>query len=156
MLYLGATLIGNVAWETLHLPLYTLWDRNTATYLAFVVAHCTAGDLMIATGTLFVATTVAGRDWPRRNYRRVALITILLGLAYTVFSEWLNVSFRGSWAYAPAMPVVPMLGTGLSPILQWIVVPTASFMWVRSRKSLSLSEGTATARVVPPSQPHLK
>ena len=140
MRYLSATLIGNVVWEILHLPLYTLWATGTATYLAFVVAHCTAGDLMIATGTLFLAKAVAGRDWPRRNYGRVAVITILFGLAYTVFSEWLNVSFRGSWAYAAAMPVVPVVGTGLSPILQWIVVPTASFMWVRSRKSWKLSE----------------
>jgi hypothetical protein len=58
---------------------------------------------------------------------------MLLGLVYTVFSEWLNVSVRGSWAYASAMPVVPILGTGLSPVLQWLVVPAASFIWVRSQ-----------------------
>lgn len=95
VLYLGAMLIGNVAWETLQLPLYTLWATDSVPYLAFVVAHCTVGDLIIAATTLFVATTIAGRDWPRRNYGRVAPLTILLGVAYTIFSEWLNVSVRG-------------------------------------------------------------
>jgi hypothetical protein len=130
--YLGAVLVGNLVWETLHLPLYTLWQAGTATYLTFVAIHCSVGDLMIATTALAAAVALAGRGWPLRNYRRVALLSMLLGLVYTVFSEWLNVSVRGSWAYASAMPVVPILGTGLSPVLQWLVVPAASFIWVRS------------------------
>jgi hypothetical protein len=50
--YLGAVLIGNLVWETLHLPLYTLWQAGTATYLTFVAIHCSVGDLMIATTAL--------------------------------------------------------------------------------------------------------
>jgi hypothetical protein len=102
---------------------------------------------MIGASALFAAAALARRDWPLRNYGRVALLTILFGIAYTVFSEWLNVSVRGSWAYAADMPVVPWLGTGLSPILQWIVVPAASFMWVRTQKTLALPWGIAAARV---------
>jgi len=48
---------------------------------------------------------------------------IALGAAYTVFSEWLNVEIRRSWSYAASMPVVPFLGTGLTPLLQWLIVP---------------------------------
>jgi hypothetical protein len=124
-------LVGNLVWEALHLPLYTLWKTGTASYLAFVVLYCSVGDFMIATLTLFIAVFLSGRGWPLRNYGRVALLTILFGLAYTVFSEWLNISVRGGWAYAAAMPVVPVLGTGLSPILQWIALPAASLIWAR-------------------------
>ncbi len=131
--YLGATLLGNVIWETLHLPLYTLWESGTPAYLIFVVMHCSAGDLVIATIVLSIAVFLAGRGWPKRNYSRVALVTLLFGVAYTAFSEGLNVSVRGSWAYAATMPVVPVLGTGLSPLLQWIVVPVASFWWAQNR-----------------------
>lgn len=129
---LGAMLVGNVIWETLHLPLYTLWVTGTQRYLAFVVAHCSVGDLMIATGALLAAVVLVGRGWPGRGYGRVAALMIMFGLAYTVFSEWLNVSVRGSWAYAASMPVLPMLGTGVSPLLQWMLVPAAAFAWART------------------------
>ena len=48
---------------------------------------------------------------------------IILDAAYTVFSEWLNVEIRRSWSYTAAMPVVRFLGTGLTPLLQWLIVP---------------------------------
>ncbi len=131
--YLCAMLVGNIGWETIHLPLYTVWQSGTPSYLTFVVVHCSAGDLMIATTTLIVAGALAGRGWPLRNYERVAVLSIVLGLVYTVFSEWLNTSVRGSWSYTAAMPVIPILGTGLSPVLQWIVVPVASFAWAKPR-----------------------
>ena len=44
------------------------------------------------------------------------------GLGFTVFSEWYNVYILGAWAYQPAMPLVA--GIGLTPLLQWVVVPT--------------------------------
>jgi hypothetical protein len=58
---------------------------------------------------------------------RMALAAIALGAAYTIFSEWLNVEIRRSWSYAAAMPVIPWLGTGLAPLLQWLVVPGLAF-----------------------------
>ena len=51
----------------------------------------------------------------------------MLGAAYTIFSERLNVQVRRSWAYTAAMPVLPGLGTGLAPLLQWLVVPSLAF-----------------------------
>jgi hypothetical protein len=55
--------------------------------------------------------------------------TLFGGLAYTVFSEWLNTEIRGSWAYTDAMPQLPLVGAGLSPLAQWIVVPLIAFWW---------------------------
>lgn len=134
MLYLGAMLVGNVAWEAFHLPLYTVWETSPSAYLMFVVVHCTVGDLMIGASALFTAAVLVGRNGPQSEYACVAFFTVVFGLSYTLFSEWLNVSVRGSWAYAANMPVVPLLGIGLSPILQWIVIPIVSFMWVRTQK----------------------
>ena len=51
----------------------------------------------------------------------------------TVFSEWLNIEVRQAWAYRDAMPVIPVLGAGLSPVLQWIIVPLAGFWWALPR-----------------------
>lgn len=129
--YLCAIVVGNIGWETIQLPLYTLWESGTQSYLTFVVLHCSAGDLIIATVAFIVAGALAGRGWPSRNYNLVAILSVVMGLMYTVFSEWLNISVRGSWAYTEMMPVIPILGTGLSPVLQWIIVPVASFAWAR-------------------------
>jgi len=44
-----------------------------------------------------------------------------------VFSEWLNVEVRATWTYTDQMPVLPPLGTGLTPLLQWLIVPTLTW-----------------------------
>jgi hypothetical protein len=131
--YLVASALGHAAWETLQLPLYTIWFEGTAAQVAFAVAHCTGGDLLIAVSTLVAALIVFGRGWPgdRAAFRNVALAAVALGLAYTVYSEWLNVDVRGTWTYSQWMPRLPPLGTGLSPLMQWVVVPLLSFAFVR-------------------------
>ena len=52
---------------------------------------------------------------------------IVLGVAYTILSEWLNVEIRRTWSYTAAMPVLPLIGTGLTPLLRWVVVPGLAF-----------------------------
>ncbi len=130
--YFLASLMGNLAWEVLQLPLYTLWWDGTASEIGFAILHCTGGDMLIAGSCLFAALGLCGwRAWPGRRFAVVALLSILLGLGYTVFSEYLNTVVRQTWAYSPWMPKVPWLGTGVAPLLQWLVVPTAAFMLCR-------------------------
>ena len=58
---------------------------------------------------------------------------ILLGATYTVFSEWLNIEVRRRWSYTETMPVVPGLGTGVTPLLQWLIVPGLAFAIITYR-----------------------
>lgn len=126
--YLIASILLHAVWETLQLPLYTIWYDEPWTKQLFAVVHCTLGDAMIAALSLLIVLILAATsDWPARGLVRTASITIVLGLSYTIYSEWMNVNVRGSWAYAPAMPTLPVLGTGLSPLLQWIAVPLMAF-----------------------------
>ena len=121
----GATLlVGNLSWEIAQLPLYRLWDTGTTREIALAVAHCTAGDLLIGMAALVLALIIAGDSgWPQRGCLRIALSALLLGVLYTLYSEWLNVEVRGTWQYAALMPRLPGLGTGLAPLAQWVVVP---------------------------------
>jgi hypothetical protein len=125
-IYVAVIAVGNLTWESLQLPLYTIWMSGSRSEQAFAVIHCTGGDLLIALGSLAVALLLAGSPaWPRRAFGLIAGLTIAFGLGYTGFSEWLNVSVRRSWAYSELMPVLPVAGgIGLSPLLQWVVVPT--------------------------------
>lgn len=132
--YFAVILLGNLAWEAAQLPLYTLWVTSTWTEKAFAVAHCTAGDLLIAAAALLCALLAVGEArWPASGFVQVRAFAIIAGVVYTVFSEWLNISIRGSWAYSAPMPVVPILGVGLSPLLQWIAVPCTAF-WFGQRR----------------------
>lgn len=116
----------NLAWEAAQLPLYDVWEREWQ-FRAFAVLHCTAGDALIGFCALLLAliATRAGRPETWR-IRRVALVTMAISLAYTIFSEWMNTVWRESWGYSAWMPVVPILGTGLSPLAQWILIPAAA------------------------------
>lgn len=130
--YLLFVAAANLAWEIAQLPLYTLWQEGSFGELAFAVVHCTAGDLLIATTSLVLALLLfAERRWPERAFPQVAAAAVAFGVGYTVFSEWLNTEIRGSWTYADWMPVLPVLGTGLSPLTQWLVIPMAAFWWAR-------------------------
>ena len=129
--YLVIVVVANLLWEIAQLPLYTIWLEGSSQELAFAVAHCTAGDLLIAFSALGLALLLFGSSaWPEQGYRRVAAVTMVFGVAYTIFSEWLNIEVRGSWAYTPRMPVLPWIGTGLSPLAQWLVIPSVAFWWV--------------------------
>lgn len=139
--YLTISALGHLIWEVLQLPLYTIWTTDTLQHQAFTVVYCTAGDILIAASSLLVALTlVRAREWPRAKYLAVAILTILLGVLYTGFSEWLNVSVRGSWAYSEWMPQLRLgsINIGLSPLLQWIVVPTFSFLCTRRTAAAQL------------------
>ena len=129
--------LGHLAWEIAQLPLYTIWQNGTARQIAVAVVHCAAGDVLITVGTLVIAGLIAhGLDWRRFGLIITMLLTaVVLGIGYTVFSEWLNVEIRKSWSYSSAMPVLPWLGTGLSPILKWLVVPGAAAVFTFGRRT---------------------
>lgn len=129
---LSATVM-NLLWEFAQIPLYTIWNTGSWREIVFAVLHCTGGDVIIGITVLTVVLLAAGSgDWPHRGFGRVAVLTIAAGLGYTVFSEWLNTEIRGSWAYVGWMPRLPLIGTGLAPLLQWIVVPALAFRWTQA------------------------
>lgn len=130
--YLAIIALGNLVWEIAQLPLYTIWASAPWPGLAFAVVHCTLGDILISAAGFVVAGLVVDRRRSKRRAVRIATVAIPLGVFYAVFSEWLNVAVRESWAYAPAMPVLPGIGTGLSPLLQWVIVPALGF-WLVAR-----------------------
>ncbi len=78
-------------------------------------------------------------SWPARAHSRVAALTIGFGAAHTVFSEWLNAVVRQTWAYSDLMPIVPVVGTGLSPLLQWVAVPLLALHFARRAAKGSLT-----------------
>jgi len=136
--YLLFAALANLIWETAQIPLFTLGSRGTIAEIAFAVVHCAAGDVVIAFACLAGALVSVGSEhWPTERFGAVSAAAVALGVTYTVYSEWANV-VRGAWAYSQAMPTLPPLGTGLAPLLQWLVLPPAGLVWARSRATRTL------------------
>jgi len=107
----------NLGWEIVQLPLYTIWHHPSVAYIAYAVLHCTAGDALIGLAALVVACVVIG-----------------VGVSYTAYSEWMNTVLRASWTYSALMPTIriAVVELGLSPLLQWVVVPPLA-LWLARR-----------------------
>ena len=128
--WLALALPLHLIWEIAQLPLYTLWDDPDFARIVRYVLHCLAGDVLIAAIT-FLVTAIVFRDldWPIHRPWRAGVLTLALGLGFTVWSEWVNVYVLGAWAYKPAMPT--LAGVGLTPLLQWLIVPVAMILILR-------------------------
>lgn len=137
--YLLVSAIANLAWETAQMPLYTLWRSGTRRDVASAILHCTAGDVLIAAAAMLLALALLGSpDWPAKSRWRVGICTVLFGVAYTIYSEYLNTVVRSAWTYTEAMPVLPVVGIGLAPLVQWVAVPAVALLVAcRPRRDVS-------------------
>ena len=134
--YLPLLAVFNLVWESLHVRLYTLWYEAEPAYIAFSVLHCTLGDVVIGVAALLTALIVTREHaLPRWRWRRIAVLTALFGVAYTAFSEWMNIAWLRSWTYADSMPTLAIRGfeLGLSPVAQWLVLPPLALYLVIRR-----------------------
>ncbi len=107
-------------------------NRLTTKSSVTTVERSLLGDVMIALGAYTAIALVAwDRYWPRcLTMRRVAGF-LFIGLAVTVALEWLATRVLDRWQYGADMPTVPVMGTSLAPVLQWIVIPLASIVTLR-------------------------
>ncbi len=114
--------IFNLVWEIAHVRLYTLWSEADGIGLARAVVHCSLGDVVIAISTFSLTGVLLNRiDWPRTRPVAGCLIVMIGASAFTVWSEWYNVYRAGAWSYTSDMPTI--YGIGLSPLLQWLIIP---------------------------------
>ena len=92
-------------------------------------ARAAAWDVVISSASYAIASVVSRNVlWPR-TLRAVPLVIYLVtGIAITIAIERWAVDAR-RWNYASEMPVIG--GIGLSPLLQWVVVPIAIVAFVR-------------------------
>lgn len=133
----------NLAWETAHVRLYTLWDASSGPVIAAALFHCSLGDMLIALAMYAVAGLALRRaDWPAARPWAGSAIVVVGATAFTAWSEGYNVYGAGNWAYSASMPLI--FGLGLSPLVQWIVLPPAIVLACRTMEpSLQVARATS-------------
>ena len=127
-------LLLNLPWEIAQLPLYTIPSATSAAQVAYSIAHCTFGDVVLAAASFVIASlALTDADWPVSRPWLGGSIVVLLGLAYTAYTEWYSVYQAGYWGYKAGMPLV--FGIGLAPLLQWVFIPACAVLIIRVRRT---------------------
>jgi hypothetical protein len=112
----------NLTWEIAHVRLYTIWNAADGMSVARALLHCSLNDVVIALALFALAgILLRSADWPASHPWAGSTIVVIGALAFTSWSEWYNVYRAGSWGYTASMPLI--FGIGLSPLLQWLVLP---------------------------------
>ena len=138
-------LLLNFAWEILQAPLYAGMAGMPHAQVTKACLQATFGDMvlmLLAYGA--VAVAARSRRWGVEASSWQRALFIAIGVVITAGIEWL--ATRGhwvqSWNYLPAMPLVPGMGIGLAPLLQWVLLPLLTVWFVR--RQLSPAQGAAT------------
>lgn len=141
----GFGLLLNWPWEFLQVPLYAGWSQAAHWEATLICTRATFGDAFIMFVAFAVISAISGGSrWltEGRTAPRVAWVVVafLLSMAF----EGASVHLLGRWAYSSSMPQV--LGMGLSPILQWILLPPLTLWLARRhlRGSRRIQDGAAT------------
>lgn len=124
------TAVLHYVWEMAQAPFFTNFVGVPLLRHAVACLVATLGDLLISGVSYFITAAAFGRlAWPlRRGWRGAAVVWVSIGLAKTALIERWAIS-TGRWGYTPTMPQVFRLG--LLPLLQWVVVPTATLVFLR-------------------------
>lgn len=146
--YIAFLAVVNLIWEVAQLPLYSIWSFGSPAMLATVTLHGTAGNLVIMAWTLGLGWLCSGLPLLTRPLPyRFALFTVASGAIYTAASEWWHTQIARTWSYSPLMPLIPGTPIGLSPVLEWIILPALALpLCFRFRSTPDATTSHATTR----------
>lgn len=130
----GFGLLVNWPWEFLQVPLYAGWSDSAHWESTLICTRATFGDAFIMLVAFAVISAFSGgSQWitDGRMAPRVAWVVVafLLSMAF----EGASIYLLGRWDYSSSMP--QFLGLGLSPVVQWIVLPPLT-LWLARRHLL--------------------
>ena len=115
----------NYPWEMLQMPLYEAMPFTDP--MSWILCfRATIGDgfiILMLWGIGFLLTRRI--NWFGRRRKLAMSLLVISGAAVAIGIE-LHALRTGRWMYSDLMPVVPLIGTGLSPLVQLILLPLAA------------------------------
>lgn len=127
-------LLLNLPWEILQAPLFAgMADAPFADAIQGC-ARGTAGDAVILLLAYWTVSAIAGsRQWILDPSNGQLTLLVVPGVVVTLAIE--SLATRGywvhTWGYARTMPVVPVIEVGITPLIQWGILPLLVAWFVR-------------------------
>ncbi len=121
----------NFVWEMWQVPYYQDMERAPHFEAVRICTRASLGDGLISVIAFWTAALQGTRRWHLEPRAGPWLIYLATGVAITVVLEWLATGPLERWSYAGAMPRLPLIGTGLLPVLQWLLLPPLTLALMR-------------------------
>lgn len=121
-------------WEFIQAPTYAgMIDLNHWDGIKLCTS-ATFGDVGFALTAFWITSAIArSRSWILNPSSQQILVFLFIGIALTISFEYYYTQHSLRWTYSELMPLVPPFGTGLSPLLQWLIIPIL-VIWFSQRQ----------------------
>lgn len=131
-LFFGGSFLLHLLWENLQAPLYEGYMSLLQHF--WICFKATWGDLLFML-TIYAALAIVHRDpfWVAdravctnsATWVIVPLIGVLLALSFEFWAVYVD----HRWQYTEAMPLIPVLQIGLTPVLQMLIIPLVTLLF---------------------------
>lgn len=131
-------LLLNYPWEFLQVPLFEGMPQAEHWDAIKTCTRATLGDAVIMLISYWAVCLAArSRSWVLAPSTARVVMFAAIGVLITITIERLAGAgmWPGSWHYSSLMPIVPGIDVGLSPLLQWVVLPPL-VVWFSRRQIL--------------------
>lgn len=115
----------NLVWEMLQMPLYKELGWNMQSFLFCALASVADANMTLL---LYYAFALFYKDpfYGANLTLATTLMLAVVGGLGAILAE-MKYTAEGTWAYADSMPIVPIVNVGLSPVLQFMVLPVLTY-----------------------------
>ncbi len=122
----------NFIWELVQMPLFA----GAADFVPYqTIFHCmkaTLGDVVISLVAFAGACRIArSRTWIISMNKSDIVCFLAIGLVITIVFELLATGPLNRWEYGELMPVIPVIGIGVTPVAQWVILPLLQLWFVK-------------------------
>ncbi len=122
-------------WELFQAPRFSSLDSVSHWQGVMICLQATIGDVLIALVAFWAVAVISlERRWIKTATTMQAGLFLLIGIFATMAIEFYSTEIALRWTYAKNMPRLPALGTGLSPLLQWVFIPLVVLWLIRRRE----------------------
>jgi len=117
----------HIVWENAQAPLFQGYASFASHFPMCLVG--TVGDVAITLFTYFIVALLKNDiNWISTLNKKDFVTLAVIGFFIAIGIEWRALLF-GQWVYADAMPIIPYLKVGLTPILQMIfLLPLSMYL----------------------------
>jgi hypothetical protein len=115
----------NFAWEMLQMPLYKGMGLNI-TSVAFCGMASVVDSVMALLLYYLFALLYREMFWILKYSLQRIVVLVLYGALGAIIVEIIHI-YKGNWTYSRLMPVIPFVKVGISPVLQFMILPVLTY-----------------------------
>lgn len=125
------TFVVNLIWEVAQGPLYAGFEYDLK-HISFCALASVADMLMVLLLFFGLGMLYNNIFWIRNLNLSRAMVLIGIGTIGAILAEMWHTG-RGDWAYAEEMPLLPWVDVGITPVLQFAILPLLVFYLAKDR-----------------------